>query len=69
MTSNRASKDLADAVTVVSVVKSYATMRLLWNMEKQDMLNRHIMFQEEDRDDYVGNMLKAVGALGAEKST
>jgi len=36
------------------------TMRMLWRMEKADMLTRHILFQEEDRDTYVRSMLEAV---------
>jgi hypothetical protein len=34
-----------------------ATMRMLWNMEKSEMRKRHVLFQEEDRDSYVGSML------------
>ena len=34
-----------------------ATMRMLWNMEKADMNRRNIVFQEEDRDSYVGSIL------------
>jgi hypothetical protein len=30
-----------------------ATMRMLWGMEKIDMQERHIVFQEEDRETYV----------------
>ena len=33
------------------------TMRMQWNMEKSEMLKRHILFQEEDKDSYVGKML------------
>ena len=33
------------------------TMRRLWNMEKSEMLKRHILFQEEDQESYVGTML------------
>ncbi len=36
-----------------------ATMRMLWHMEKSEMQNRHILFQEEDKDSYVGTMLNA----------
>jgi excisionase family DNA binding protein len=34
-----------------------ATMRMLWNMEKAEMGRRHIVFQEEDRESYVGSIL------------
>lgn len=38
------------------------TMRRHWNMEKVEMQKRHILFQNEDRDSYVGRMLEVVGA-------
>jgi hypothetical protein len=38
---------------------SSATMRMLWNMEKSEMQQRHVLFQEEDRDNYVRSMLKS----------
>ena len=34
-----------------------ATMRKQWNMTKGEMLKRNILFQEEDSDSYVGEML------------
>ena len=34
------------------------TMRMLWHMEKSEMQKRHILFQEEDKDSYVGTMLQ-----------
>ena len=34
-----------------------ATMRMLWRMEKSEMQKRHVLFQEEDKDSYVGIML------------
>lgn len=34
-----------------------ATMRTLWYMEKNEMQKRHILFQEEDKDSYIGAML------------
>jgi hypothetical protein len=37
-----------------------ATMRMLWNMEKAEMANRHIVFQEEDKESYVRSMLEGV---------
>ena len=34
-----------------------ATMRMLWNMEKSEMEKRNVLFQEEDKDSYIGRML------------
>ena len=34
-----------------------ATMCKLWRMEKSEMQQRHVLFQEEDKDSYVGTML------------
>ena len=34
-----------------------ATMRWLWNMDKAAMQKRNVVFQEEDRDSYVGAIL------------
>lgn len=34
-----------------------ATMRMVWNMEKSEMLKRNVLFQEEDKDTYIGAML------------
>ena len=34
-----------------------ATMRKMWGMEKSEMQRRNILFQEEDRDSYIGKML------------
>ena len=34
-----------------------ATMRMLWRMEKSEMQKRHVLFQEEDKDSYVGTIL------------
>ncbi len=36
-----------------------ATMRGQWGMEKSEMQRRHVLFQEEDKDSYVGTMLNA----------
>jgi hypothetical protein len=36
---------------------SSATMKLLWNMDKAEMLSNQILFQEEDKDSYIGSML------------
>ena len=46
---------------IVSNTPSH-TMRMLWNMDKADMQQRHILFQEEDKDTYVHAML--AGAAG-----
>ena len=37
---------------------SSATMRMQWDMEKSEIQRRNIVFQEEDRDSYVGAILK-----------
>lgn len=34
-------------------------MRRQWNMNKGEMLKRHVLFQEEDGDSYVSTMLCA----------
>ena len=44
---------------IISNTPSFA-MRMLWRMEKDEMLKRHILFQEEDREGYIGSMLEAV---------
>lgn len=36
-----------------------ATMQMLWRMNKSEMQKRHVLFQEEDKDSYVGAMLNA----------
>ena len=35
-----------------------ATMQMLWNMTKTEMQERHVLFQEEDKDSYVRRMLE-----------
>ena len=35
-----------------------ATMRRQWGMEKKEMQKRHVLFQNEDKDTYIGAMLK-----------
>ena len=45
---------------IVSNTPSH-TMRMLWKMEKDEMLKRHILFQEEDRDFYVWSMFNRAG--------
>jgi hypothetical protein len=39
-----------------------ATMRMLWNMEKSEMQNRNIVFQQEDGSTYVRTILESVSA-------
>ncbi len=41
---------------IVSNTPSH-TMRLLWEMQKSEMASRHILFQQEDQDTYVRDML------------
>jgi hypothetical protein len=33
-------------------------MQTLWNMEKSEMQQRNVLFQEEDSDTYIAAMLK-----------
>ena len=50
---------------IVSNTPSH-TMKMLWGMDKSAMTARHILFQEEDNDRYVGDMLRAViGPIGS----
>jgi hypothetical protein len=35
-------------------------MRRIWNMKKEEMVRRHILFQAEDKDTYVQSMLVEV---------
>ena len=44
---------------IVSNTPSYS-MQLLWGIDKSTMNAMHILFQEEDRDSYIGALLKAV---------
>ena len=54
---------------IVSNTPSH-TMRLLWGMTKPAMAERHILFQEEDKDTYVHAMLsKVLDAAPAGKQT
>jgi hypothetical protein len=48
---------------IVSNTPSH-TMKKLWNMDKPAMAERHILFQEEDKDTYVRSMLETVGSAG-----
>ena len=41
---------------IVSNTPSH-TMRMLWSMDKAAMTDRHILFQEEDKDTYIRDML------------
>lgn len=43
---------------IVSITPS-ATMRRQWSMEKSEMQRRHVLFQKEDKDTYIGAMLRA----------
>ena len=38
------------------------TMRMLWSMGKAAMQAKHVLFQEEDKDTYIKNMLESVAA-------
>jgi len=40
---------------------SSATMRQMWDMEKSEMEERNVLFQEEDKDVYIGKILSAKG--------
>jgi hypothetical protein len=44
---------------IVSNTPSH-TMRLLWGMTEPQMFERHIVFQEEDKETYVCNILTQV---------
>jgi hypothetical protein len=39
-------------------------MRKQWGIEKPEMVKRHILFQEEDKDSYIGAMLQGVTEAG-----
>jgi hypothetical protein len=43
-----------------------ATMRMLWGMDKQEINERQILFQEEDKDTFVQRMLDTVVAAKLE---
>ena len=36
-----------------------ATMQMLWRMDKDSMLKRNVLFQEEDKDSYISTLLNA----------
>ncbi len=42
---------------IISSTPSH-TMKMLWGMDKKVMNERHILFQEEDQETYVGTMLE-----------
>lgn len=42
------------------------TMRRLWDMEKPQMEDRNILFQKEDKDEYVRRMFRGAGIAGLE---
>jgi hypothetical protein len=42
---------------IVSNTPSH-TMQLLWGLSKEEMRNRHVLFQDEDADSYIEAMLK-----------
>lgn len=44
---------------IVSNTPSHV-MRKQWGIEKPEMMKRHILFQEEDKDSYIGAMLRGV---------
>ncbi len=46
---------------IVSNTASH-TMMMLWSMKKSEMQKRHVLFQDEDKDSYVGSMLGVAGA-------
>jgi hypothetical protein len=46
---------------IVSNTPSH-TMKMLWNIEKEEMKKRNVLFQEEDKDTYVESMLESVRA-------
>ncbi|MBI4528428.1 MAG: DEAD/DEAH box helicase family protein [Deltaproteobacteria bacterium] len=50
------------AVTLDSYIVSNTpshVMRKQWGIEKPEMLKRHILFQDEDKDTYIGTMLQS----------
>ena len=52
-----------DAVQLESFIVSNTpshTMRALWSMDKPAMAAKHILFQEEDKDTYIGILLNTV---------
>jgi hypothetical protein len=50
-------------VEIVSNTPSHV-MNAQWAIQKQEMTRRHILFQEEDRDTYIGAMLQGRAGAG-----
>jgi hypothetical protein len=48
---------------IVSVNPSHV-MRKRWGIEKAEMTRRHVLFQEEDKDRYIGEVLQSVTGAG-----
>ena len=48
---------------IVSNTPSHV-MRKQWGIEEAEMSKRHVLFQEEDKDHYIGAMLRSV--MGAD---
>ena len=48
---------------IVSNTPSHV-MRKQWGIEKAEMSKRHIVFQDEDKDTYIGAMLQSVVGVG-----
>lgn len=42
-------------------VTAFETVSRFWGMSKGEMANRHVLFMEEDRETYVGEMLRRMG--------
>ncbi len=42
-------------------VTAFETVRRSWDMSKAEMAKRHVLFMEEDRETYVGEMLRRMG--------
>ena len=40
-------------------------MKMLWGLDKAAMQQRHILFQEEDKESYIRMMLEGVISVGA----
>ncbi len=49
---------------IVSNTPSHV-MRKQWGIEKEEMAKRHIVFQDEDKDTYIGAVLRAGAGAGA----
>jgi len=49
---------------IVSNTPSHV-MRTQWGIEKTEMAKRHIVFQDEDKDTYIGAVLQTGTGVGA----